>query len=352
MKEPSRDLLTTSCPEGARALLRRQLDNAVAAARRLKHPDDAEALHDFRVALRRLGTTLRFYKSETPGIGRKRRRQLRGYGKATNPGRDAEVQLGWLTGQQAGLSPRQRIGCQWLMRRLAKRQGEAGRAAQTAMARRFIKLSEKLWRQLEPVVLVAAADGNPAAGIAPHDSPVTGLAAGASTLPGFAPATAALAQTAARALLKSLAKVDHAAGERVIHRARIRAKRLRYLLDPLRPELARVRPVISQLKKMQDALGELHDLQLLDAHLLAALKDAALERSHALYELSSRQPADAAALRRLRSRNEQAGLLELARRVRQRQAELFTAVSAEAGKAERESLRKHLATITAALASN
>ena len=332
MNHPSLDLLKMNCPEGARMLLLRQLDDAVAAARRLKHPDDAEALHDFRVALRRLGTALRFYKTEAPGIGGKRRRQLRGYGKVTNAGRDAEVQLDWLTGQQPGLTPRQRIGCQWLMRRLAKQQGEAGRAARTAMARRFIQLSVKLRRRLEAVAVVPTPDGAAAAG--------------------FAPATAALAHTAAQALLKALAKVDHAAGERIIHRARIRAKRLRYLLDPLRPELAPVGPVISQLKKMQDELGELHDLQLLDAHLLAALKDAALERSHALYELSAREPADAAALRRLRSRNEQPGLLELARRVRQRQAELFTLISAEAGKAERESLREQLAVISAALASN
>lgn len=332
MNDPPIDLLKTSCPEGARRLLLHLLDGAVAAAHRLKHPDDVEALHDFRVALRRLSTGLRFYKSWAAGIGRKRRRQLRAYGKATNQGRDAEVQLNWLEGQQTTLTSRQKLGGQWLKRRLAQQQGAASKAFRADISRRFTRLSMKLRRRLEESEAPPAA-AKPAAS-------------------GFAPATAALARTATRALLKALVKVDHAAGERIVHRARIKAKQLRYLLDPLQPELAPVRPVIDQLKKMQDELGELHDLKLLDEHLLAALKESTLERSHAIYKLSVHQPEDAAALRRLRSRGEQAGLLELARRVRRRLAELFTAISVETGKAERESLREQLAEITARLVAS
>jgi CYTH domain-containing protein len=47
------------------------------------------------------------------------------------------------------------------------------------------------------------------------------------------------------------------------HRARLEAKRLRYLMEPYRDEDAGVRAVVKELKELQRLLGELHDVNLL-----------------------------------------------------------------------------------------
>ena len=53
------------------------LDAARAAHERLKDASDTEALHDFRVALRRLRSVLRAYRPWLKNIPRKLRRRLR-----------------------------------------------------------------------------------------------------------------------------------------------------------------------------------------------------------------------------------------------------------------------------------
>ncbi|HEY9420766.1 MAG TPA: CHAD domain-containing protein, partial [Thermoanaerobaculia bacterium] len=59
----STNLLARSPEEGARLLALSFLDQARAARPRLADPSDSEALHDFRVALRRLRSCLRAYRS-------------------------------------------------------------------------------------------------------------------------------------------------------------------------------------------------------------------------------------------------------------------------------------------------
>ena len=57
-------LLTTPAPGAARRIAVNLLDAASAARERLTDADDAEALHDFRVAMRRLRSTLRAYQPQ------------------------------------------------------------------------------------------------------------------------------------------------------------------------------------------------------------------------------------------------------------------------------------------------
>ena len=55
---------------------------------------DREALHDFRVAVRRLRSVLRAYRRWLGrAAARKARRRFRSLAATTNDGRDAEVQL-------------------------------------------------------------------------------------------------------------------------------------------------------------------------------------------------------------------------------------------------------------------
>jgi CHAD domain-containing protein len=96
------------------------LAHAEAARHRLVDPADAEALHDFRVAVRRLRSTLAAYKPELAGsVGKREARRLRTAARGTNAGRDLEVQLAWLDVQRGRMYSRQRPGAAWLRARLA-----------------------------------------------------------------------------------------------------------------------------------------------------------------------------------------------------------------------------------------
>ena len=61
------------------------------------------------------------------------------------------------------------------------------------------------------------------------------------------------------------------------HRARIAAKRLRYLLEPIRSEVDGVEPLIGKLRELQDALGELRDSRMQRAALVRDLAKAGRE---------------------------------------------------------------------------
>jgi len=70
-----------------------------------KTAEDSAALHDFRVALRRLRANQRAYRDQ---IGAKQDKRLRRLAHATNAARDREVQLDWLRlqRQEASQTPR------------------------------------------------------------------------------------------------------------------------------------------------------------------------------------------------------------------------------------------------------
>src|SRR5690606_3840964 len=90
-------LLDTIPEEGARRLALRWIDDAPEASSRLVEGDDPDALHDLRVALRKLRTVLRAYERELRGsLRRRRRRKLKALVAETGAGRDAEVQIAWL----------------------------------------------------------------------------------------------------------------------------------------------------------------------------------------------------------------------------------------------------------------
>ena len=74
-----------------------------------------------------------------------------------------------------------------------------------------------------------------------------------------------------------------AADERPAHRARIAAKRLRYILEPAETGAAEARRAVRALKALQDLLGELHDAQVLGRELAAEVERAARRRARDLH---------------------------------------------------------------------
>ncbi|HEX9219502.1 MAG TPA: CHAD domain-containing protein, partial [Gemmatimonadaceae bacterium] len=84
-----------------------------------------DAVHDFRVAVRRVRSWVRAFKPWLcDDISRKQRRRLSGIAEATRAARDAAVHLEWLRKERPELTARQRVGQTWLSERLETQRSE------------------------------------------------------------------------------------------------------------------------------------------------------------------------------------------------------------------------------------
>lgn len=234
------------------------LDEIARAEHRLADPRDSEALHDFRVGLRRLRSCLRAYRASlAESVSKKMRRRLRELTLATNAGRDSAVQLEWLQQRAGQLGPGETEGLAWLVGRLEGRQFDARGKVTASVVARFARLAGKLRPRLETVHLVVRTGrGQPR--------------------PLFSDATAELISSYVEQLGERLEAVGGAESVAEAHAARIAAKRLRYLLEPLPRRVPRVRALVGRLKQLQDVLGNLHDMQVLAGEIASSL--AALQK--------------------------------------------------------------------------
>jgi CHAD domain-containing protein/CYTH domain-containing protein len=263
---------------GVRLVALRRLDDALEARERLVHARDDEALHDFRVAMRRLRSGLRAYRpwfADT--VGRSDRRKLKRLARSTGDARDIEVQLAWI--DKAVLPESARNGAHVLRAHLEANRKAADRAALRA-AHRFPALADHLRRRFERYT----AELDP---VRPFAVLTTGIV------------TAGLARQQFGELHTRIHALRDSDDPAVAHRARIEGKRLRYLVEPYAGDVAPIDDVLSTLKRMQDDLGSLHDIDVM-IELAAGL---------AVGE------ADAAALAGLAAhlRNERASLVERVR---------------------------------------
>jgi CHAD domain-containing protein len=246
------EILDRPPSEGARTVALAFLGEARERAGRLGDPGDASALHDFRVSVRRLRSSLRAWRDALGGAVRdKDLRRLRKVARATNEARDAEVLLAWI-GRAAGtLPPAHRAAAEWLSDRLEPR---TRGASLTASVERLVEAADSLSRRLK------------------RERP---LPSGET----FGEAIATRIREQAAAVSAWLARVESPADAPLAHRARIEGKRLRYLLEPLRdtPGVESA-DAVKALKALQDLLGELNDSRVAADVLRAARQEA--ERMH------------------------------------------------------------------------
>jgi CHAD domain-containing protein len=271
------------------------LDDADAAAGRLRDAvprvhdaegEDDESLHDFRVAMRRLHSWLRAWEPWLgDSISHKTVRRIGKIARATGPARDIEVHLAWLREWRPALR-RQRAGISWLIESLASRQREALSEARDA-ARDFESLHARLSKQLSRYTVSV----DPTA----QDEP-------------FGAALADLVRHQAEALRRRLAAVHGFGDQAAAHRARIAAKRLRYLLEPVAHE-GEGEAIIGRLKELQDLLGDLHDVHVFTREIAELSERAAVARA-----------------RRARAGDPGPGLLALAKRLHERGMRAFATV--------------------------
>jgi CHAD domain-containing protein len=236
-------------------IARRQLRATDAAWDRLRRGDDDDALHDFRVAVRRLRSTLQAYRSQLRSVVRpKDRRRLRRLADATNPARDAEMQIARLRALRDELGADAHALLSPLIRRLRRRMRDGYAKAHAEIQSRYPRAARALERRLDEV--------SPADDAPPFRSVLGRLIAShAADL---------------RPLLEQVPPLD---APRAIHQARIEAKRLRYVLEPLRRDLPGSTLLVHRLERIQDLLGELHDLQVLEHTLLSIRSSGASARA-------------------------------------------------------------------------
>lgn len=338
MKIPA-DLLTRPAEEAVRRLALVQLEHATEARQLLVDGDREEALHDFRVALRRLRSLLRSHRAAFSAEFPKRAlRSLAALARHTNPGRDAEVQLAWLATFGAELKPGERAGHRVLSADLAGRRDESYRKVEREIVRDFAGIAEDLAARLVAYrVTINLAQPEPP--------------------PSFAAATREALVRSRDELFDKLARIGTVADETEGHAARIAAKRLRYLAEPLAPWIDGARRPVELLKALQDLLGELHDGQLLAAHVAQSLAEIESKRAQRLIAdtLDGTDPASppgraGQSLPALR-RNERSGLIAVARRLGARRSDLFGSLT-EGWLGETAPLREELIAALAVLDSS
>lgn len=318
-----------SAEEGARIIALALLGDAKEAAERLPACGDEEALHDFRVALRRLRTALRAFRPWLEGAVRRRQeRRLKRIAASTNAARDAEVQLAWLRSRRDALHPeRHRPGLDLLLERFEARRTGGGRPA--AGAKRFLRVAVKLDRRLrtfEREVLVDAEPRKP-----------------------LADALAALIRAQAEELRRRLEAIQGAWDGERIHTVRIVGKRLRYQLEPLRDcRVADATAAVAHLKRLQDLLGELHDAHVLAEELRDVLAESAAARARELHAVLFGDGPTSRAARPV-SANPRPGLVAVARLVRERRDVLYDQLEREWRAAGAEALLGEAAALATAL---
>jgi CHAD domain-containing protein len=230
-------LLVKPAAYSVRVIACAQLDEVRGSYERFAQGDD-KGLHDLRVALRRLRSWLRAFRPNVSDtLRRKTERRLKALAAATNAARDAEVALQWL-GMQGVMPVRTRSGYRVLVATLESERDVAVSEVGDTLARALQKLVGKLGAELDCVserqIMEQPSSAQPMAPVVTdvlHDH-VEQLALALSRV-------------------KSSDDIDEA------HRARIAAKRLRYLLEPL--EGFGGDELCARLKALQQQLGDIRD---------------------------------------------------------------------------------------------
>jgi len=292
---------------------RKAADKLTSLSKELRAGDTAgnEALHDFRVSIRRLRSWVRAFK---PWLGDdlrgKQRRRFSRIAETTRIARDASVHLEWLRKERSALSARQRVGQTWLCERLEAERSDGIDVALTA-ATEFAPKIPKVTRRLES-----------------YRAPVRD----ADDTPRFGAIIAERLQEESEDLRGQLADVHSFTDVKRLHRARIAAKNLRYVAEPVSDLLRDAGAMIETLKVLQDSLGDLHDVHVFAAELVPATEDAAGSRARRVSEVvlaDDKDDSEDERVKRARARDPGPGLLGIARLLHERGMQAYARLESD-----------------------
>jgi CHAD domain-containing protein len=297
-------LLAAPAARSARILAREHLANVMAEFDRFL-TDDAAGFHDLRVALRRLRSCMRAYRRELEDtVRRKTRRGLRKLAHATSPARDAEVMIEWVE-QQPGAGSRERVGARYLVESLVAERDEWNVGARAKIERKLPKLAAALSNELRWY-----SERNDIEDPTPP--------------PSMARVTHDTIIAHAERVARAIDRIESADDAEAIHRARIAAKRLRYLLEPIADPVAAA--LVERLTALQDTLGTCHDMHGLVNRIVRELgeigaRDAHMEARRAILD-------DDASSGQTRLATHRPGLNALGSRAREAEVNAFDAFRA------------------------
>ena len=300
-------------PHAVRAIALARLDELNSSYDRFVEGDE-EGLHDLRVALRRLRSWLRAFRPEVNDTLRKKtRRGLRDLADATNGARDAEVALTWIAAQTE-LPARSGTGRRCIVESLEHERDTATRGVKEVLTRDLPRLARRLGEQLEMYWEQQRLD---------H----------AASMRTMAPVVADVVRDHAHRAVRALARIESLDDAKVVHRARIAAKRLRYVLEPLGDRRG-VDELLERLRGHQDQLGEVHDAHRLATRLVREIGERAAKdarrRALAALDLGKDHAPEKPSFASIRP-----GLMELARRAHAAERAAFVRFSKSCGKKER-----------------
>ena len=252
------EILREPAELGARRIALEFLAKVCATRDRLDDPSDAHALHDFRVALRRLRSWLRAFRPQLRHTLRSKVEQrLARIADVTGTSRDLEVHIAWVKRARRQMPDRARPGADWLLRRLRTLKKDADAELRDVIDRDFAKATRRTELALECYMARVADDG-----------------------PRFGETASALVAREAAALQSAILQVTGQGDRAEAHAGRIATKRLRYALDGLASVGVEVNSIPDELKNLQDTLGELHDAQQFGSDLATMIATLVADRQH------------------------------------------------------------------------
>ncbi len=204
---------------------------------------DTEFLHDFRVALRRTRSLLGSMKKRVPPAdGDHFQQGFKEIGIATGPVRDLDVYLLGKNGYQSMLPEGLQEGLDVFFKELGRQRVQELRRMKKALQSKHCKNFLMGWRGYVQDSLLSSA-------LAAGHEPCKEVAAKAI-------------KKRLQHILKDGAAIGPKSPDDALHRLRIQAKKLRYLLEfycSLFPE-SKINPLVKALKRLQDNLGSFNDL--------------------------------------------------------------------------------------------
>lgn len=325
-RSPVTPLLALPVTRAAAIIAAVQQDKVREAHVRLSQHPDSEALHDFRVGLRQLRSTLSAYPEAFTSLPKKFYKRLRMMARDTNHARDSEVQLEWLRRIERQVGGEGRLGHRWLVRQLELLTAKAYRKLRLDVLDDFTYLEQQMREALEhSEALDHSADAGPNLGYVCSNH---------------------LNELVSEYTFH-LRHIETREDEDQVHEARICGKRIRYLLTPVRGELKGCESVIRRLQRLQDLLGEYHDAQVTGELLRGLIKKATQEQSERWLELMLNVAPDARSLARERKQDLLTGLLLVARLVAKRKEKLFDQLGRMQSKGAHDQLLHDIAMLAA-----
>jgi CHAD domain-containing protein len=239
-------------------------------SRNLGVDDEKDALHAFRVALRRLRSWLRAFDEELAATVRpKVHRRLKRIADATRESRDSEVHIQWLETFAKSQRGKYAKAIEWLVAELRAQKASADLHLHEAVDKDLERASSQLSHGLSRYIVDLDAATDP-----------------------MAIQLAKLIRDHAEAAAIRMSKVESVGDRSEAHEARIAAKRLRYIIEPLGDAIDGAESLVDDLSKLQDELGALHDAQIFGSeiakHLAKVLAASASDRADALRAISRR----------------------------------------------------------------